>query len=576
MNTLIPPSARRHVPAWLTLILAAAAMRAAAALLLVPLLSALFATGPGAALPWLAALAAAVAAGWLAEWRLVTRAFDLGFAVATATNRRLVDQLLAAPIGWLTASRRTEAQRALAGAVPELFPAFVNLGGQIGIALALPVLIGAGLLLVAWPLGILALVAAPLLTGALVAGGRLMRRAEQDFAASSAEAAARTDEFAQAQAVLRAAGRTGTEGTPLGAAIEAQRRSSIRIVWFTLPGTLLFTVTLQAVLVAMVAVLAWMFASGRADAVVTVALIAVVVRYLEPFNALSDLFPAIESARGAAERTRAVLDAPVLPRPQHDAAPGAPAVEFRNVGFAPGGQAVLDGVSFAVPAGTTTAIVGPSGAGKSTILSLVGRFHDVDQGSVHVAGHDVRDYWPQTLMAELAIVFQNVQLFEGGIADNIRIARPAASEKDLRAAARAAGVEEIVTRLGGWDAPVGEGGGALSGGERQRVSIARALLKDAPILLLDEATSALDTANEAAVAAALRSFGTRTVLIVAHRLETIAHADQIVFVENGRVVEAGPRETLIAAGGRFAAYWEHRRAARGWRLGAEVVPAAPS
>lgn len=169
-------------------------------------------------------------------------------------------------------------------------------------------------------------------------------------------------------------------------------------------------------------------------------------------------------------------------------------------------------------------------------------------------------------MDQLSIVFQTVQLFEGGIADNIRIARPAASEEAVHAAATAAGVDEIVTRLGSWDAPVGEGGGALSGGERQRVSIARAWLKDAPILLLDEATSGLDTLNEAAVMTALSRFGQRTVLIVAHRLETIARADQILFVEDGRVIEAGSRDELIAADGRFSAYWKHRQAARSWRF----------
>lgn len=553
MSGFIPSAARRHIPVWVALVLAAAAMRAAAALLLVPLLSALFASGPAAALPWLAALAAAVAAGWLVEWRLVRRAFDLGFATAIATNRRLVDQLLAVPIGWLSTGRRTEAQRALAGTVPELFPAFVNLGGQVGIALALPAMIGLGLLVVAWPLGLVALGAAPLLVGALLAGGRLMRQAEKDFAVASAEAAARTDEFAQAQAVLRAAGRTGAEGTPLGAAIEAQRRSGLRIVWLTLPGTLIFSVTLQAVLAAMVAVLAWMFATGRADAAATVALIAVIVRYLEPFSALSDLFPAIETARGAAERTREMLDAPILPRAAQDAQPGAPAVAFRDVGFSPGGQAVLDGISFTVPAGTTTAIVGPSGAGKSTILSLVARFHDADRGTVSVAGHDVRDYRPQTLMARLAVVFQNVQLFEGGIADNIRVARPTASEAEWRAAARAAGVDEIADRLGGWDAPVGEGGSALSGGERQRVSIARALLKDAPILLLDEATSALDSESERAVQDALdRLMQGRTTLVVAHRLATILSADRILVMEDGRIVEEGSHAELKARGGLYA------------------------
>jgi ATP-binding cassette subfamily B protein len=177
-------------------------------------------------------------------------------------------------------------------------------------------------------------------------------------------------------------------------------------------------------------------------------------------------------------------------------------------------------------------------------------------------------------MNQLSIVFQNVQLFEGGIAENIRLARPDATEAEFMEAAKAACVDEIVERLGSWDAPVGEGGGNLSGGERQRVSIARALLKNAPVLLLDEATSGLDTMNEVAVAAALSRFGRRTVLVVAHRLETIARADHVVFVESGRIVEAGEREALIAAGGRFAAYWSHRRSARDWTLEAREETAA--
>lgn len=566
VQALLPPEVRPRLLPYALLVVVAAGLRAASALLLVPLLGELFSPQPRAALPWLGALAVSVVAGWALERHLVIRAFDLGFAMMTSMNTRLVDHLLAVPIGWFGAERQAQAKKALAGAVPELFASSVNLMTQASICVALPMAIALGLFFVAWPLGPATLIAVPVLFGALLLGGRLMRRAEADYAAASEEAAARTEEFARSQLVLRAAGRTGAAGSPLGAAIDAQRRNGLGILWFTLPGTLLFSLTMQATLLAMVTVLALMFAQGTIDPARTVALIVVVLRFLEPLNTLSELFPALESTHGAAKRTLAILDVPAQPQPAQDAAPQSPAVAFRNAGFSSNGQRILDGISFAVPAGTTTAIVGPSGSGKSTILSLVARLHDVDAGEVCVSGHDVRDYLPGTLMDQLAIVFQTVQLFEGGIAGNIRIARPQASEAELRAAASAAGVDEIVARLGGWDAPVGEGGAALSGGERQRVSIARALLKEAPILLLDEATSGLDTLNEAAVAAALGRFGQRTVLIVAHRLETIAHADQIVFVEGGRVVEAGSRETLIANGGRFADYWRHRQHAQGWQL----------
>lgn len=566
---LFPRTARRQLAIYCTLVLVAACLRAASAILLVPLLVALLSTEPREALPWLGALAASVASGWLLERDLVIRAFDLGFTMMTTMNARLVDHLLAVPIGWFGAEQQTQAKRALAGAVPELFASSVNLATQSFICIALPPAIAIGLLWVASPLGLAALLAVPLLFGSLLLGGHLMRRAEADFAAATGEVAARTDEFARAQIALRAAGRTGTAGTPLGAAIEAQKARGLRVLWFTLPGTLLFSVTRQITLLAMVTMLALMFSNGLTTTAETVALIVVVLRFLEPLNTLSELFPALESTHAAAKRTLAVLDVPIQPTPAEDSTPQAPAIEFRSVNFRANGNHILKEVSFATPAGTTTALVGPSGSGKSTILSLVARFHDAESGTVMVGGHDVRDYLPSTLMDQLSIVFQTVQLFEGTIAANIRLARPGASDRELQDAAAAACVDEILKRLDGWNTAVGEGGNNLSGGERQRVSIARALLKDAPVLLLDEATSGLDTINEVAIASVLSQFGQRTVLVVTHRLETIALADRVVFLEDGRVVEAGTREELIAAGGRFTSYWNQRREAGGWTLAAE-------
>lgn len=566
MSIALPADARQKLAPYVVLVVTAAVARAASALILVPLLSTVFAAGPGAAIGWLGALAASVLVGWIAETRLMGYGFEVSYATAANTIDRLVDHLLAVPVGDFGAKRQAEAKRAMTGPIPELFAAAVNLGGQTSIALIVPFLLGVGLLFVAWPLGVAAIVATPILISTLLFGARLMRNAEEDFSAASEEAAERTDEFARAQMVLRAAGRTGFDGTALGAAIDAQRRTGLRMIFMTIPGTLLFTLTMQATLVTMILVTGLMFANGGIDATQTVALIVVVTRYIEPFKTLSDLFPAIESARGAWRRTADVFTLPSLPNPALDAVPEAPSVELRNVGFKPNGNKVLRDISFVARPGTTTAIVGPSGSGKSTILSLIARFRDADSGQVFVGGRDVRDYLPKTLMSQLAIVFQNVQLFEGSIIENIRVAKPNATDDEVKAAAEAARVDGIVEQLRGWDTQVGEGGSRLSGGERQRVSLARALLKDAPILLLDEATSSLDTGNEAAIAAALRGFRDHTVLIVAHRMETIAHADNVIFVDAGSIVEAGPRETLIRKGGRFAEYWRQRREAMDWQL----------
>jgi len=229
---------------------------------------------------------------------------------------------------------------------------------------------------------------------------------------------------------------------------------------------------------------------------------------------------------------------------------------------------VIEGATFTVAAGTTTAIVGPSGSGKTTLLRLASRYYDVGSGRITVGGHDVREQPSETLLGQVSLVFQDVYLFNQTIGENIRIGRPAASDVEVRRAAEIARVDEVVEALpDGWDSDVGEGGAALSGGERQRVSIARALLKDAPIVLLDEATSALDPHNEAVVVRGIHELTRdKTVVVVAHRLATIQHADQILFIDAGRIVERGTHDELLSKGARYAAFWNERSRATGWHL----------
>jgi ATP-binding cassette, subfamily B, bacterial IrtB/YbtQ len=260
------------------------------------------------------------------------------------------------------------------------------------------------------------------------------------------------------------------------------------------------------------------------------------------------------------------------PLPEPTASPSVPEpgrIELDAVafGYEPG-RPVLRGVSFTVPPRTMTALVGSSGSGKTTVTRLIARFFDVDSGTVRVGGRDVRDQTTDALMAQLSLVFQDVYLFDDTLEANIRLGRPDASDAQVREAARLAGVDEIVERLPqGWATRVGEGGASLSGGERQRVSVARAILKDAPIVLLDEATAALDPENDRFVQNALQTLRERsTLLVIAHRLPTVMAADQILVLDEGTIVERGAHAELLATGGRYAAFWLERSRARGWRV----------
>jgi ATP-binding cassette subfamily B protein len=221
-------------------------------------------------------------------------------------------------------------------------------------------------------------------------------------------------------------------------------------------------------------------------------------------------------------------------------------IEFRNVSFAYGNESVLNGVSFTAEGGATTALVGPSGAGKSTVISLIPRFYDPREGEILIDGQDIAHITKRSLRQQLAYVSQQPYLFEGTIRDNIRYGRPEATEAEVEEAARLAYAHDFIcAQPQGYETPVGENGVTLSGGQRQRLSIARALVRNAPILLLDEATSALDTESEAAVQKALDEAMTgRTVVVIAHRLSTVVRADKIVVMQQGRIVEEGNHETL--------------------------------
>ena len=241
-------------------------------------------------------------------------------------------------------------------------------------------------------------------------------------------------------------------------------------------------------------------------------------------------------------------------------------IEFSHVSFGYDSRQVLSDVSFTIPEKTSTAIVGPSGSGKTTIYSLLARFYDPQQGSISVGGHNLKELTCDSLLSNISMVFQNVYLFNDTIRVNICFGKPDATEAEMIAASKKARCHDFIMALpNGYDTVVGEGGGTLSGGEKQRISIARCLLKDAPIVILDEATSYTDPENEAVIQAALAKLvEDKTLLVIAHRLNTIRHADEILVIDQGRIVQAGAHDTLMEEEGIYRRFITARSNPTGW------------
>ena len=276
------------------------------------------------------------------------------------------------------------------------------------------------------------------------------------------------------------------------------------------------------------------------------------------------------AAKSAVKRIEEVLNEQPLTEPVHPQQPKDASVSFEKVSFVYPGteEKALDQISFTVPAGKTVALVGASGSGKSTAAKLIPRFQDVTEGKVCVGGVDVRDIDKETLMRQIAFVFQNTRLFKDTLLENIRAARPGATREEVLDAVKAAQCQEIIDRLPeGLDSAVGNGGTYLSGGENQRIALARAVLKDAPIIVLDEATAFADAENEHQIQLAFEKLTKgKTVLMIAHRLSTIQNADEILVFDKGTIIERGTHEELMAAKGRYASMWKDYQTSIQWKV----------
>lgn len=547
---------------------------------LIPVLTHLLLGDAQRMVPWLVVLLAGVIVCWILRRHVEQAGVRVGVAMLQGARHRLGDHVASLPVGWFTLANTasfghivTQGMMAVAQLPAHVFTPVIA-------GVVTPIVLAVSLLVLHWPLGLLAVVVLPLLAGVLVLTGRLSRRADAAFQQRFAQASQRVVEFSQAQSVLRAFNGEGGSTRWLEEVFAQQRQSGARLIWLSAGSAVLNVWVVQAVFSALL-VGATLWLSGHLnDGLATAQTIAVVVslllatRFIDAMLEVAGYGEVLRSASGQLEAIRALLDAeplsePLAPQPPRDASVALCDVHFRYIADA---SEVLRGVNLYCAPGSMTALIGESGSGKTTLMRLIARFFDVEQGSVQVGGVDVRQMSAGQLAGQISQIFQDSMLFTGSIADNIRIGKPAASDADVMQAARLAGVDTIIARLSqGLDTPVGEGGARLSGGERQRIAIARALIKDAPILLVDEATAALDAENQAAITEVLaRLRGERTLIVIAHQLSTVAMADQIVVLEGGTVVEQGTPEQLRARQGRYAQFLRERQSNKGWRIAPAV------
>lgn len=377
-------------------------------------------------------------------------------------------------------------------------------------------------------------------------------------------------EYMRGLATSKSYGRENTAMEPMAEAIDDLSAKRIDIEYGFTPLNVAHLSAIKLTSVGVVAVAAFAALAGQMELWVFIVLALfsfTIFAGVENVNDSAHMLGDLNDILGKLEKLKA---APVIDENGQEVALTHADIEFDHVDFSyeKDGKQILRDVSFSIPEGTTCALVGPSGAGKTTIANLMARFYDVDGGCIRVGGRDVRELTCDSLLEDFAMVFQNVYLFDDTVAANIGFGRAGATREEIEEAARRACCYDFIMELPqGFDTRVGEGGAALSGGQKQRISIARALLKDAPIIILDEATASVDPENEALIQHAIAELtADKTVVAIAHRLATIRNADQILVVDGGGIAQRGTHDDLMRQEGTYRRFVEIREASEGWKI----------
>ena len=424
-----------------------------------------------------------------------------------------------------------------------------------------------------WRVGLIAVTGAAVSLIFLFIISKYSTRNAPILAAANRDLTGATLEYARGLSVVKSFGKAGASMESMKKACRDSRDINLKIEWGYIPYNALHLLALKTASVCIVIAAFYLGFSGQLD--FTYMMIVILLSFhvfgsLEPIADCAHVLAVIDDALDHLEalKGKSFIDADgqQIEISHYD-------IEFRNVDFSYGEgkerRQVLHNVNLKIPEHTVTAIVGPSGSGKSTICNLIARFYDADSGSVRVGGHDVKEFTCDSLLSNISMVFQNVYLFHDTVRNNICFGKPDATEEEMIAAAKKACCHDFIMALPkGYDTVIGEGGGSLSGGEKQRISIARAILKNAPIIILDEATASVDPENEHLIQAAISELTKgKTIVTIAHRLATIEQADQILVVDDGQIVQRGTHTELVAVPGKYKDFVDIRSQSEGWKIG---------
>ena len=489
-----------------------------------------------------------------------------GYAAGAQGRVDLAEHIRKLPLGYLMSKDPGELgntmmndfsliEDALTHTLPQL------IGGAITAVLGV-----LGMCCIDWRLGLALFAGLPVTVLILLLVQTLDKKRGAAHVAAKIEQTNRLQEYLTGMKVIKAYNLGGSNFTKLTQAFRNFMTESIKLEAVSGPFYLVAISFLQAGVSFVTMTGVWLLSGGKVDISVFVIFLFMGNRFFEPLAGAITQLPVFVYKKAAGERIVDLMDEPVMAG--DSGAPAQHEIVFDHVSFGYGEKEILHDVSTEFRPGTMTAIVGPSGSGKSTMLKLIARFYDPQSGAVRFGGVDETAIDPEKLMSKISVVFQDVYLFQDTIEANIRYGKENATHEEIVAAAKLAHCHEFIRKLpDGYQTMVGEGGSTLSGGEKQRISIARAILKDAPVLLLDEATSSLDPENELDVQHALEALVKgRTVVMIAHKLKTVAGADQILVLDQGKIVERGTHTELLQKDSLYAHLWNVQQETSGWQI----------